>query len=228
MTKTLTKPPPLQNHEAKFPKWTPPTDDEHWAGKLIVYEESDEPWAAYCDLGHYNMIPAPLFDVRTDKGQLLGFATMDPSILDDIKIPVALQDNFARATIPIYGGKGKYIGDGVDDSGQIVPRFSEAKEIIGYKKPDYQEVKAGVVYYGSEKFSCWVVKDLFQMKSIAKAAKGFIISIEDSVQWAIDNLYESVPSHRLGECTQKGKKHGSLSQRYTEASPDRRQGVRQS
>lgn len=68
-------PPPLQTHGLCDEEWIPPRS----LSRFISFGREDEHWLRPLGLGTVRRIPKPLYDVRDEFGELMGFSPHDPT-----------------------------------------------------------------------------------------------------------------------------------------------------
>ena len=68
---------PLQTSGLLVETWVPPKT------RFVTYEKRDEEWARFCGIGHVKTEPAPLYDVRDEQSELIGYTKWNP--VDQVK-----------------------------------------------------------------------------------------------------------------------------------------------
>ena len=84
---------PLMTHGLVDEVWIPPRDP------FVTYEASDESWARYCGLGRVVKRLKKLYDVRDEKGDLVGYTSYNPSDTRGHRLEIPIAN---RAAVRFY------------------------------------------------------------------------------------------------------------------------------
>lgn len=103
---------PRQSHCLVETTWTPPKNEPFVSYESVVIPPGGEiPWPAWCGLGELFEVLIPLFDVRDERDNLMGYVQLDPTTAATYEILVPPSMNFgrfvARPTSP--GNPGEFI-----------------------------------------------------------------------------------------------------------------------
>lgn len=78
---------PLQTHGRTITTWQPPDGD-----RFTAYDRRDETWMRPLGLGRIVETPEALYDVRDERGELVGYTVHDPSRYGARGIVMAVSD----------------------------------------------------------------------------------------------------------------------------------------
>lgn len=115
---------PLQTHKRYVEVWIAPKEP------FVRYEKSDEEWCRYFGIGTIEKVLEPLYDVRDERGDLVGYCRHNP-----------VECRGRRLVLP------------------VAPMLEWSEKIKPFEPPSYQRIELNVWNHSlnGERFLCWMV-----------------------------------------------------------------------